>query len=210
MRSKGELVVAVGFATLTGPRADNQDFGGVHLGTALERARHGILAAVADGVSGGKAGRVAAELAVRALIEGFYAMPATIGPARAMHRPLAAFNRWLFSQARTEAMTNSATTFTALALRGRRAHLVHAGDSRAWRFSGGRLTCLTTDHVRPEPDLSHVLIRALGIEPELRLDHSDVELAELDRLVRFRRRRRRRCDRRAEPCRRSGGAKRPW
>ncbi|MGE8141450.1 bifunctional protein-serine/threonine kinase/phosphatase [Novosphingobium sp. NPDC080210] len=183
MRSKGELVVAVGFATLTGPRADNQDFGGVHLGTALERARHGILAAVADGVSGGKAGRVAAELAVRALIEGFYAMPATIGPARAMHRPLAAFNRWLFSQARTEAMTNSATTFTALALRGRRAHLVHAGDSRAWRFSGGRLTCLTTDHVRPEPDLSHVLIRALGIEPELRLDHSDVELAELDRLV---------------------------
>ncbi|MFX9224382.1 hypothetical protein ABTO47_19550, partial [Acinetobacter baumannii] len=67
--------------------------------------------------------------------------------------------------------------------RGRRAHLVHVGDSRAWRFSGGRLTCLTTDHVRPEPDLRHVLIRALGIEPELRLDHAALELAEHDRLV---------------------------
>ena len=183
MRSDGELVVAAGFASLAGPRADNQDFGGVHLGTALERARHGIVAAVADGVSGSKAGRTAAELAVRALVEGFYAMPDTLGPARAMQAPLAAYNRWLHAQGRGEAMENSATTFTALALRGRRAHLVHVGDSRAWRFSGGRLTCLTTDHVRPEPDLSHVLIRALGIESELRLDHGDLELAEHDRLL---------------------------
>jgi serine/threonine protein phosphatase PrpC len=183
MRSDGELVVAAGFASLTGPRADNQDFGGVHLGSALERARHGIIAAVADGVSGGKAGRAAAELAVRALVEGFYAMPDTIGPARAMQAPLAAYNRWLHAQGRSETMANSAATFTAFALRGRRAHLVHVGDSRAWRFSGGRLTCLTTDHVRPEPDLRHVLIRALGIEPELRLDHGEVELAEHDRLL---------------------------
>ena len=183
MRSDGELVVAGGFASLTGPRAENQDFGGIHLGTALERARHGIIAAVADGVSGGRAGRIAAELAVRALVEGFYAMPDTIGPARAMQAPLAAYNRWLHAQGRGETMQDSATTFTALALRGRRAHFVHVGDSRAWRFSGGRLTCLTSDHVRPEPDLRHVLIRALGIEPELRLDHGDVELAEHDRLL---------------------------
>ncbi|MFM5954185.1 MAG: protein kinase domain-containing protein [Novosphingobium sp.] len=183
MRSSGELVVAAGFASLTGPRAENQDFGGVHMGTALERARHGIIAAVADGVSGGKEGRAAAELAVRALIEGFYAMPDTLGPAKAMQAPLAAYNRWLHAQGRGATMTDSAATFTAFALRGRSAHLVHVGDSRAWRFSGGRLTCLTTDHVRPEPDLRHVLIRALGIEPELRLDHGDVELAEHDRLV---------------------------
>lgn len=183
MRSDGELVVAAGFASRIGPRAENQDFGGVHLGTATERARHGILAAVADGVSGGKAGRTAAELAVRALIEGFYALPDTVGPARGMQVPLAAYNRWLHAQGQGEAMLGSATTFTAMALRGRRAHLVHVGDSRAWRFSGGRLTCLTTDHVRPEPDLRHVLIRALGIEGEVRLDHSEVELAEHDRLL---------------------------
>ncbi|HET9629605.1 MAG TPA: protein phosphatase 2C domain-containing protein [Novosphingobium sp.] len=183
MRYSGQLVAAAGFASLTGPRAENQDFGGVHLGTALERVRHGILAAVADGVSGGRAGREAAELAVRALVEGFYSVPDTVGPARAMQAPLAAYNRWLHAQGRGEAMANSATTFTALALRGRRAHLVHVGDSRAWRYAGGRLTCLTTDHVRPEPDLSHVLIRAIGIEPELRLDHADLELAEHDRLV---------------------------
>lgn len=183
MRDAGELVVAAGFASRRGPRADNQDFGGVHMGTALERARHGVLAAVADGVSGGNEGRAAAELAVRALVEGFYAMPDTLGPARAMQVPLAAYNRWLHAQARGATMRDAATTFTALALRGRRAHLVHVGDSRAWRWSGGRLACLTTDHVRPEPDLQHVLIRALGIESELRLDHATLELTERDRLV---------------------------
>ena len=183
MRDGGELVVAAGFASLTGPRAVNEDFGGVHMGTALERARHGVLAAVADGVSGGKHGRIAAELAVRALIEGFYAVPDTLGAAKAMQRPLAAYNRWLHAQGRGETMADSATTFTAIALRGRRGTLVHVGDSRAWRFTAGRLSRLTTDHVRPEPDQQHVLIRALGIEPELRLDHAVFELAERDRLL---------------------------
>ena len=183
MRDEGVLEVAAGFASLTGPREENQDFGGIHLGSALERVRHGILAAVADGVSGGNEGRAAAELAVRALIEGFYAVPDTLGPARAMQLPLTAYNRWLHAQGRGETMRNSATTFTALALRGRRAHLVHVGDSRAWRYSGGRLTRLTKDHVRSEPDLNHVLIRAIGIEPELRLDHATIELAEHDRLL---------------------------
>ena len=179
----GELVVAAGFSSLTGPRAENQDFAGLYLGTALERARHGIVAALADGVSGGKAGRVAAELGVRTLIEGFYAVPDTLGPARALQTPLTAYNRWLHAQARGEIMTDSASTLTGIALRGRTAHLVHVGDSRAWRFSDGRLTCLTVDHVRSEPDLRHVLIRAMGIEAELRLDHAAIELAQHDRLL---------------------------
>lgn len=183
MKNAGELVVAAGFFTATGPRTDNQDFGGVHLGTATERARHGVVAAVADGVSGGRQGRAAAELAVRALVDGFYAMPETVGPARAIQQPMSAYNRWLHAQGRGEAMANSGATFTAIALRGRQAHVAHVGDSRAWRFAGGRLTCLTTDHVRPEPDLNHVLIRALGLEADLRLDHLTLELAELDRLL---------------------------
>ena len=183
MREAGELKVAAGFASHVGQRPDNQDFGGVHLGSANDRARHGVIAAVADGVSGGMAGRAAAELAVRALIEGFYAADETIGPARAMQRPLVAYNRWLHVQGRGFTMADCATTFTGLALRGRRAHLVHVGDSRAWRFSAGRLAQLTRDHTRPEPDMRHVLIRALGIESELRLDHATVELAERDRLL---------------------------
>ena len=94
--SKGNLVIAAGFASETGRRADNQDFGAIHLGTVAERLNHGIIAVVADGVSGGKAGRTAAELAVQMLIEGFYAMPPTIGPAKAIDRAASAFNEWLY------------------------------------------------------------------------------------------------------------------
>ena len=183
MWNSGELVVAAGVSSLTGPRAENQDFAGLYLGTALERARHGVVAGLADGVSGGMEGRAAAELAVRTLIDGFYEVPDTLGPARAMQQPLAAYNRWLHAQARGHVMTDSAATLTAVALRGRSAHLVHVGDSRAWRYSDGRLTCLTQDHVRPEPDLRHVLIRAIGLEAELRLDHATIELALHDRLI---------------------------
>ena len=181
--AEGNLVVAAGFASEAGRRAENQDFGGIHLGSPSERLNHGIIAAVADGVSGGKAGRSAAELSVRLLIEGFYAMPPTIGPAKAIDRVVSAYNEWLCAQSRGEAMTASATTLTVLALRGRRAHIAHVGDSRAWRLAGTRLTCLTTDHVRPEPDMGHVLIRAIGMERRLRLDHQVIELAEHDRLL---------------------------
>jgi serine/threonine protein phosphatase PrpC len=183
VRQTGDLTVAAGFASRTGRRPDNQDFGGIRLGGATERARHGIVAAVADGVSAGRHGRAAAELAVTSLMEGFYALPDTLGPARALQAPLTAYNRWLHAQARGEEMRDAATTLTAIALRGRRGFVAHVGDSRAWRFAGGRLTCLTTDHVRPEPDLSHVLIRALGLEPELRLEQTAIELAPRDRLL---------------------------
>jgi serine/threonine protein phosphatase PrpC len=180
MRDEGELVVVAGFASAQGPRADNQDFGAC---CPAAQPGQAVLAAVADGVSGGRAGRVAAELAVRSAFDGFHAMPATLGPVRALHAPIAAFNRWLHAQGRGDTMRGSATTLTVLALQGRQGHVLHIGDSRAWRFAGGRLACLTTDHVRPEPDLDHVLVRALGLDGEVRLDHAAIELAERDRLI---------------------------
>ena len=74
-------------------------------------------------------------------------------------------------------------TFTALIIKGRKAHVVHVGDSRAWHFRDGRLTCLTEDHTRPHPDQRHILYRALGIEERLRLDHQAVPLDVHDRLL---------------------------
>jgi hypothetical protein len=68
-------------------------------------------------------------------------------------------------------------------LRGRRAHVVHIGDTRAWLLRDRRLRQLTRDHVRNEPDLRHVLIRGIGIEPAVRLDHIALDLAEHDRLL---------------------------
>jgi serine/threonine protein phosphatase PrpC len=188
VKPEGRLQVAAGHASEQGARPDNQDFVGVYTATETERARHGMVAALADGVGGGlggdhRGGRIASELAVRALIEGFYDQPETIGPAAAVQRVMAPFNRWLTAMGRTDDMAHAATTFTTLVIRGRRAHALHVGDSRAWHYRDGRLTLLTEDHVRSHPDQKHILYRALGIEERLRLDHSDVVLAEHDRLL---------------------------
>jgi hypothetical protein len=69
-------------------------------------------------------------------------------------------------------------------LRGRTAHVLHVGDTRAYRLSGNRLSCLTTDHVRIEgAQRSSVLYRALGVEPEARLEYAAQPMARHDRFL---------------------------
>ena len=183
MREEGRLWVSAGVASQQGPRTDNQDFAGVYLGTEGERSGHGMVAALADGVSGGKGGRIAAELAVASLIEGYFAQASTIGVPAAVNRVMAPYNRWLAAMGHSEAMAHCATTFTALVLRGRRAHVCHVGDSRAWLMRDGHLGQITTDHTHSHPDRQHILLRALGLEESLRLDHHEIALAEHDRLL---------------------------
>jgi hypothetical protein len=75
-------------------------------------------------------------------------------------------------------------TFTALVLRGRIAHLLHVGDTRAYRLRGDRLTCLTTDHARENgTGRSRILFRALGVEAEVRLDYVSQPVALHDRFL---------------------------
>jgi len=184
MSVEGDLEVAAGFATALGPRADNQDFGGVHMGTAAEQRLHGVIAVVADGVSGSKAGRVASELAARSFIDGYLSQNPLGGIAAAGVASLRGFNRWLHARGKSDpTMTGAATTFTALVLRGREAVALHVGDSRAWHFRDGVLHRLTEDHTLPQPGLSHVLYRAVGIEQDVKLDVRAQPLKPYDRLL---------------------------
>ena len=184
IRPEGRLEIAAGFASATGPRPDNQDFGGVRLGGVAEQATHGVVAAVADGVGGARGGRVAAELAVRSFVDGYLAQPPTLGVQEGAVRAIRAFNRWLHATGRSDpALEGAAATFTALVLRGREATLLHVGDSRAWLWRGGELRLLTEDHTLPQPDLRHVLYRALGVEAELRVDVATQRIEPHDRLL---------------------------
>jgi Protein kinase domain len=75
-------------------------------------------------------------------------------------------------------------TFTALVLRGRLAHVLHVGDTRAYRFSRDRLTLLTEDHIRQGGNgRSSILVRALGVETEVRLDYTSQPVAQHDRFL---------------------------
>ncbi len=176
---------SVGFASETGPRKHNEDFAGAVFGSELPQPRRDVVAAIADGIGGAKGGRVAAETAVRGFLDGFCDLPETMEVRRAAARVLDALNGWIYSQAQRDSkLAGMGCTFTALVLRGRVAHLLHVGDTRAYRLSGDRLTCLTTDHVRDDGSgRSHVLTRALGVETELRLDYATQPMARHDRFL---------------------------
>lgn len=184
MSADTRLEIAAGFASAKGPRADNQDFGAVHIGPPEEQTLYGVIAAVADGVGGTKAGRMAAELAVRSFIDGYTSQSPLKGIAGGGISALRGYNSWLFSRGRNDPeMKGTATTFTAVVLRGREAVCLHVGDSRAYHYRDGVLTRLTEDHVFAQPEMSHVLIRAVGIESDLRLDVRSVQIEPYDRFL---------------------------
>jgi serine/threonine protein phosphatase PrpC len=176
---------SVGFASKTGPRKHNEDFAGALIGAELPEPRREVVAAIADGIGGAKGGRIAAETAVRGFLDGFCDLPETMEVQRAGATIVSALNGWINSMGRQDPdLTGLGCTFTALVLRGRIAHLLHVGDTRAYRFSGNRLTCLTVDHVRHEAGRrSHTLTRALGVETEVALDYAAQPVALHDRFL---------------------------
>jgi len=175
----------VGFFSATGARAANEDFAGAIFGADLPEPRRDIVAAIADGIGSAKGGRVAAETAVRGFLDGMCELPETTEVRRSGAQVLNALSAWMHSQGRRDSsLAGMGCTFTGLVLRGRIAHILHVGDTRAYRLSGQRLTCLTTDHVR-EDDARRaaVLYRALGVESEARLDYSAQPTARHDRFL---------------------------
>ena len=175
----------VGFASETGPRPRNEDYVGTLFGPELPAPRSEVVAAIADGMGGAKGGRVAAEIAVRGFLDGFCDLPETMEVRRASATIINALNSWIYGQGRHDPqLAGMGCTFTALVLRGRTVHVLHVGDTRAYRLSGGRLTCLTVDHVRERgTGRSNLLTRALGVEAEVRLDYAAQPVALHDRLL---------------------------
>jgi serine/threonine protein phosphatase PrpC len=179
-----ELRCEIGFATECGRRPDNQDFGAARFGRPRVDSRRDVVAAVADGVGGHKGGREAAELAVRAFLDGYFSLPGSLGAQQAAARSLDAANSWIVAQARVDPeRAGMATTFTALILSGRSGHCVHVGDSRLYRFREESLEQLTEDHVMGRGDLRHMLRRAVGLEDSLRIDHASFSLRVLERYL---------------------------
>ena len=175
----------VGFASKTGPRSQNEDFAAALYGAELPEPRQEVIAAIADGIGGAKGGRTAAETAVRGFLDGFCDLPETMEVQRAGARIVSALNGWINTQGRQDPeLAGMGCTFTALILRGRVVHLLHVGDTRAYRLSRDRLTCLTADHVRQDgTGRSHTLNRALGVEAEVRLDYATQPVALHDRFL---------------------------
>jgi serine/threonine protein phosphatase PrpC len=174
-----------GLSSLQGKRPRNEDFAGVQAPAAHE-AERGWVAALADGVSGGGEGLMAAQTSVMSLLRDFHAVPADWDTSVALDRLLGHQNAWLAAHNRRPGADGqpreALTTLTAIALRGRRYALAHVGDSRAWLLRDGQCLLLTQDHRMERRDFAG-LTRALGLDDALRLDHSAGELKVGDRLL---------------------------
>jgi serine/threonine protein phosphatase PrpC len=177
---------SAGFASETGPRKGNEDFAGAVFGLELPQPRRDVVAAISDGIGSARGGRVAAETAVRGFLDGYCDLPETMEVRRAAARVLNALNGWIYAEGKRNAdLAGMGCTFTAVVLRGRVAHILHVGDTRAYRLRSDRLALLTTDHVRESGggNRSNILNRALRVEAEVRLDYASQPLALHDRFL---------------------------
>nr|WP_294529402.1 bifunctional protein-serine/threonine kinase/phosphatase [uncultured Rhodopila sp.] len=170
MRTATEaLIVSAGIATDRGSRERNEDFAACLLPIP---GRTEFAGAIADGVGGANGGRVAAETAVRLFLDAREALNPLRGIKANAVTALDSINRWLHAQGHAdEKLSGMACTFTALILRGRQMHVFHIGDTRLYRLRDGGLARLTDDHVPPRSAMRNILTRALGVEPDIRIDH---------------------------------------
>jgi serine/threonine protein phosphatase PrpC len=183
-RAAAGVRASAGFFSSGGPREANEDFAGVVFGSELSEPRVDVIAVIADGIGGAKGGRIAAETAVRGFLDGFCDLPDTMEVRRAAAKIVSSLNAWIYAQGRNDPnLRGMGTTFTALVLRGRLAHVLHVGDTRAYRLSADRLTCLTQDNTRTDGSGRNLLTRALGVETEVLLDYASQPIALHDRLL---------------------------
>ena len=166
--------VEIGWTCERGNPERNEDFA-----AALRDARKsGLIAAIADGVSAGGLGLMAAQTTVRSVVDEFFGAPDTWETTVVLDRLIGAQNGWLADHNRRAGSRggSAATTLTALALHGHGWTLAHVGDTRAWLLRGGELVQLTTDHARHHLDFSAQLTRAIGLDEHVRVDYQQGEL----------------------------------
>lgn len=167
--------IDIGYASQAGRKHTNEDFCAAML-PPPEQAAMGSIVAIADGVSAGGLGKEAAQTTVTSLVRDYYGTPETWDTTVAMDRIIGAQNTWLAGVNRRRQPAMGLTTLTAMVLRGQGYTLAHVGDTRACLLRDGQFTQLTHDHVASHPDLSHQLLRCIGVEDRVVVDYTQGDL----------------------------------
>lgn len=153
------------------------------------------FAAIADGMATTKGAEIASGIATATLVQGLAATQ-HIAPRAAAHAAFAAVNRAIRERAKSEpTLAGMGTTLAAAWFRGDRVCIAHVGDSRVYRFRGGRLERLTTDHSLVQAQLTagamtsdevrmsrsrHFVTRVLGADEQVAPDLGEHEVLASD------------------------------
>ena len=187
--AKGSLPPAADYAELTDPglkRARNED-------AVLSLPEHGVFC-VSDGVGGAVGGEVASQAVVDSLTHEFAELPGEPGSQEwdvrlgTLRKAAQGANEWILKRAHEWAARGMGATLVGLMLDRNwpeKAMVFHAGDSRAYRWRDGTLTCLTRDHTvasllrgqngsggAADAGVGGMLVRAVGAGNGLELEET--------------------------------------
>ena len=177
-----KLSISIGYASDKGIKADNEDFFGSLVPNEPQLTYKGIVAAIADGMSGSEAGKQASHCCVAGFLSDYYSTPDSWSVKQAAQRILSATNSWLYSQGqlRYQSTKGMVSTLSILVFKSSTASIFHVGDSRIYRLRQGGLEQLTRDHRVWVGDDKNYLNRAMGIEPRLEVDYQTFALEKGD------------------------------
>ena len=176
------LKATLGFATDKGIKADNEDFVGAIIPNEPQLTHKGIVAAIADGMSGSDAGKQASQACVGSFLNDYFSTPDSWLVKQAGQKILSATNSWLYSQGQIlyQSTKGMVSTLSIIVLKSTTAYLFHVGDSRIYRLRKGNLEQLTRDHRVWISEEKNYLSRAMGIEPRLEVDYKSLPLEQND------------------------------
>jgi serine/threonine protein phosphatase PrpC len=148
----------------------------------------GIVLALADGIGSSDVSQQASQAAVRGALEDYYCTSDAWSVKRSMQRVLTATNSWLHAQTQRSPYRHDqdrgyVCAMSVLVIKGRTAHVFHAGDTRVYRVQGARLEQLTDDHRVQVAGGQSYLSRALGFQAHLELDYLSLAVERGDLFV---------------------------
>lgn len=159
------------------PRRDSDPPPVIHRAPAPGReSGRGALMACADGVAERPEPVRAAQVALTALGDSFYAAPDSWGPRQSLLESIQAAHQAV----RAAGERGRAAALSALVLRGRRWLIAHAGHTRVYLYREHRLQQLTRDHLLPRPVKRARVERACGLQAAFEPEFSSGEVREGD------------------------------
>ena len=179
------LKVVVGQFSTAGAKPVNEDAIGIRIPEGSALTAKGIVAVIADGVSGAEGGREASTTAVTGFLSDYYSTHDTWSGETSASKVIAALNRWLYGLGHSclRPEQGYVTTFSAAVFKSASAYLFHVGDSRIARIRGGVLEPLTREHTTRVGNKQRYLARALGIDTMLDVDFHQLDLQRGDLFV---------------------------